>query len=172
MKKGIAVILTLTALFLSSCGENKPANPVDKASSISSADSAVSSYNAQQKLWRENSDTAIKEVKDELESKGWNNIEVVEGEADSSRWGGLVLEDTVKDVDFLLYTVIGQVDGKFDNPISVVVKIVFTSEYPKGARDEVFYVSKAGRYESAEHFDPGGILIATDKELWDYMYSY
>lgn len=113
----------------------------------------------------------IREVEEELEQKGWSGIEVIEGEVDSvSRWGGLVLESAPLDADSVLYTVVGRTEGMYENPISAVVKLVFHRDTMKWDRQEVLYVSEAGRDRSGNGLEE--ILPADDADLWDYMYSY
>lgn len=113
----------------------------------------------------------LRDVKEELERNGWSHIEVIEGEADSvGRWGGLVLEPASVEPDTVLYTVIGQTEGLYDNPISAVVKLAFHPDSMEWDRLEVFYVSAAGRDRPGSGQD--AILPADDADLWDYMYAY
>lgn len=115
-------------------------------------------------------------VKEEMEDKGWGEIELVAGEADSGRWGGLVLEPAQIGENCLLYTMIGQTDGMYDNPISAVVRIVFNRESLEWEQQEAFYVSEAGRYFGKDDFDfqleADEILAHDNESLWDNMYSY
>lgn len=108
----------------------------------------------------------------ELEIKGWTDIEIIRGEADSSRWGGLVI-DTIDIEDGVdLYTVLGKTAGMHHNPITAAVEITFDHETFEWKRQRVYYVSEAGRYMGADDLMPDEILAADDQILWSYLYSY
>lgn len=144
-------------------------NAKNKSYEIRLEQNPSAAIEAEQQVWRKNSANIISEVKAEMADKGWGNVAAVEGELDSSQWGELILKPTEEEKNMFLYSVSGQIDGMNNNPITVVVKIIFGSEAPEGKRGTTFYVSASGRYMSSVSYD---ILLADDKELWDYMYSY
>ena len=179
MKKVIAiVVLILVVLCCAACTNTtspEPSSTDDQAPSVSENDTDTTSEeipsDSQSTDQSDNTETAINNVKDELDSKGWKDIEAVAGEPDSAQWGGLVLEPAEVDEDSVLYTIMGQSDGMNDNPITVVIKVVFNDNMPEGERVDLFYVSKAGRVMEVESNEFGQILPADDQSLIDFMYS-
>ena len=118
---------------------------------------------------------AIKEASDELEKKGWQNIEVFEGEPPyngTSRWGYLIIAPYDLDDDSILYSIVGQFDE-----ISAIVRVVGNSKTSEAQRVEHFYTATSGRelkgiyLESflTEASKPDEILSAKDKEMYLYL---
>lgn len=117
----------------------------------------------------EKSTEIIEKVKEELKREGWNNINVISGIVDYSYWTSAVIEDTEeeKSSDVSSFTVLGEYDGLYDNPIVAVVKIAFSKESPEGRVYKIFYASEAGRY-----LESYKILSTNDDLLIGTMYSY
>ncbi len=120
----------------------------------------------------------VREVKADMEKKGWKNIEVTEGFLDEKigEQTGLVLERTDEEKKMHIISVSGQIEGKYGNPLFAVVELVYDDEMSQGEIYQIFYVSSSGRIMTPEYNDisddPNSLLNADDQELWYYMYSY
>jgi hypothetical protein len=144
----------------------------------------------QHEPWRQNVTAAISGVEYELESKGWGDFETIEGEPDSRNLWGVIHEPTKLEEGASLYTILGHVTGDYYDPImeettigviiTVVVKIIFSSEAPEGECADVYYVSGSGRTLHGDrsenlpgsHSSPYKIFAAGDEGMWHYMCSY
>ena len=82
----------------------------------------------------------INAAKEDLTAKGWENIEVVQGEPDSlERWGVLLPSFTLTS-DQTLYTVIGNHDVGNGRVTSAVIKIVKNTVTGEATQGEIYYV--------------------------------
>ena len=159
MQNIVTILLSLILPFLALM-------PVSENQTIDSEPSQSAGIN-------ESSIQLIEELEKELAAKGWDSLEIVEGEADSiSRWGGLLIQPAQIESNSILYTIIGQTEGMWDNHISVVVRVVLNQETNVWKRQEVFYVSMGGRELNQDELASDEILPADDPGLWSYMYSY
>ena len=115
----------------------------------------------------------IQNTIDELESKGWTDIEVFPHEPDSRNRWGVIVESYDLEEGSVLYTVTG-----LSGSIFVVVEIVFDNETSEGQLAEVYYVSICGgRLLIGKDLDsflknwskPDIIMYAYDKEMYYYF---
>lgn len=123
----------------------------------------------------------INAAKEDLTAKGWENIEVVEGEPDSlERWGVLLPSFTLTS-DQTLYTVIGNHDVGNGRVTSAVIKIVKNTVTGEATQGEIYYVGSNGRYllgDRLEYFKamytkPDDLWYANDEILyWQFWNSY
>ena len=123
----------------------------------------------------------INAAKEDLTAKGWENIEVVEGEPDSlERWGVLLPSFTLTS-DQTLYTVIGNHDVGNGRVTSAVIKIVKNTVTGEATQVETYYVGSNGRNlrgDLLEQFrtnysKPNELWYATDELLyWIFWNSY
>ena len=123
----------------------------------------------------------INAAKEDLTEKGWENIEVVEGEPDSlERWGVLLPSFTLTS-DQTLYTVIGNHDVGNGRVTSAVIKIVKNTVTGEATQGEIYYVGSNGRYllgDRLEYFKamytkPDDLWYANDEILyWQFWNSY
>jgi len=116
-----------------------------------------SSYkNVRHANWHSKKDNVIKKAKDELTAKGWENLELI----------------TTEDKDLFQYIIVGSIDNKHNNPMSVRVSIFFSDAAPDGTIESISYESEAGRFCSS--YDPyigNELLPANDQQLYDYMHD-
>jgi len=170
MEKTLTILALLLsfAIFLTACA-SEPAS--ETTSATTAVTTGVTSTAPEEPL------DPVGEAKAELESKGWEDIRVVEGHMDFRPWGGLILEPTDKEKDWSIVNVMGH-GGDDRNPITAIIKIAFSDETPMGGRYKVMYVSQGGRamdtymVDGKEYVDMNKTLHADDQVLWDYMYSY
>lgn len=123
----------------------------------------------------------INAAKEDLTAKGWENIEVVQGEPDSlERWGVLLPSFTLTS-DQTLYTVIGNHDVGNGRVTSAVIKIVKNTVTGEATQGEIYYVGSNGRYllgDRLEYFKamytkPDDLWYANDEILyWQFWNSY
>ena len=123
----------------------------------------------------------INAAKEDLTAKGWENIEVVQGEPDSlERWGVLLPSFTLTS-DQTLYTVIGNHDVGNGRVTSAVIKIVKNTVTGEATQVETYYVGSNGRNlrgDLLEQFrtnysKPNELWYATDELLyWIFWNSY
>ena len=126
-------------------------------------------------------ETEINAAKEDLTAKGWENIEVVQGEPDSlERWGVLLPSFTLTS-DQTLYTVIGNHDVGNGRVTSAVIKIVKNTVTGEATQVETYYVGSNGRNlrgDLLEQFrtnysKPNELWYATDELLyWIFWNSY
>jgi hypothetical protein len=178
MKKNtiaILVLLCLAILSFTACAAEPINETASAATAVTTGEANVTSTAPEAPL------DPVSEAKAELESKGWENIQVAEGFLDfRARWG-IIIEPTDEEKSLRLTNVIGEIEGKDDCPISAVVIIAFSDDMPMGKRYAIFYVSKAGRpmetywddaTDQAHIKSQNEILQADDQALWHYMYSH
>lgn len=105
---------------------------------------------AEHAVWRKNKDAVIKRAMDELTAKGWNDLEV----------------NTFSEARYMfLYSVIGHIDNRYNNPMTVTVFITFSEVVPEGELDVTYTSESGGEYRSVE------ILPVNDQQLYDYMHN-
>ena len=148
MKNIIVVALMILALaWLCSCERESPTN----LSSETVGEETRVNMVAEHQLWRKNRDVTIERIEKELTENGWDNFEV---------------NTTSEGVYAFMYDVVGHIDDKYNNPMTVCVLISFYDAAPEGKIHSVSYLSESGRmYESTE------ILSANDQQLYDYMHG-
>jgi len=170
MKHNFFSILIILALVgLSSCKGETPVNPSDEPTALSELNSETTfveehtetainfteesrkNMDADHALWRKNKDAFIKKVEDELTAKGWRVIE----------------ESIFSEARYVfMYHIIGCVDNRYNNPMTVNVGVVFSEGVPEGKQDYVTYTSESGRWYGCTE-----ILSANDKRLYEYMHN-
>ena len=148
MKNIIIVVLIMLALvLLFACKGESPAN----LSSETVCEETRMNMVAEHELWRKNRDVTIEKIEKELTENGWNSFEV---------------NTTSEGVYAFMYDVVGHIDDRYNNPMTVCVLISFYDVAPEGKIHSVSYMSESGRvYESTE------ILPANDRQLYDYMHG-
>ena len=100
--------------------------------------------------WRKNKDEVIEKVKEELTQKGWSDLEV--GSYEEDRYMSSC-------------EVVGHVDNRYNNPMTIHVWIDFSGIAPEKAVS-AWYVSKSG---SVHYPERRGILPADDQGLYEYF---
>ena len=123
----------------------------------------------------------INTAKEDLTAKGWESIEVVQGEPDSlERWGVLLPSFTLTS-DQTLYTVIANHDVGNGRVTSAVIKIEKNTVTGEATQGEIYYVGSNGRYllgDRLEYFKamytkPDDLWYANDEILyWQFWNSY
>ena len=148
-------------------------NTVTNGTTTETVSTTSGSLEMQKEIWRENSVEVVNSAKEELTGKGWGDLDAFEGEVDYKAQYGVSLEPTNTDENAVLYTVLGKVDGKNNNPITVIIQYLFSADSPKGKLVNVIYISKSGRNSIGDdYFENNKIVDADDRELWNLMYSY
>ena len=123
----------------------------------------------------------INTAKEDLTAKGWESIEVVQGEPDSLEKWGVLLPSFTLTSDQTLYTVIGNHDVGNGRVTSAVIKIVKNTVTGEATQGEIYYVGSNGRYllgDRLEYFKamytkPDDLWYANDEILyWQFWNSY
>ena len=123
----------------------------------------------------------INTAKEDLTAKGWESIEVVQGEPDSLEKWGVLLPSFTLTSDQTLYTVIGNHDVGNGRVTSAVIKIVKNTVTGEATQVETYYVGSNGRNlrgDLLEQFrtnysKPNELWYATDELLyWIFWNSY
>ena len=123
----------------------------------------------------------INAAKEDLTAKGWESIEVVQGEPDSLEKWGVLLPSFTLTSDQTLYTVIGNHDVGNGRVTSAVIKIVKNTVTGEATQVETYYVGSNGRNlrgDLLEQFrtnysKPNELWYATDELLyWIFWNSY
>ena len=126
-------------------------------------------------------ETEINAAKEDLTAKGWESIEVVQGEPDSLEKWGVLLPSFTLTSDQTLYTVIGNHDVGNGRVTSAVIKIVKNTVTGEATQVETYYVGSNGRNlrgDLLEQFrtnysKPNELWYATDELLyWIFWNSY
>ena len=177
MKSIIAILMLFVSVvvLLTACAAEPINEAASAATAVTTGGASVASTAPEAPL------DPVSEAKAELESKGWENIQVTEDFLDfRARWG-VIVEPTDKDKGLRLTNVIGETEGDHDTPLSAVVMIAYSDDQPMGKRYMIFYASKSGRVMETYWDDQTGeahiksqeeILRVDDQALWDFMYSY
>lgn len=176
-KKVMAIILSEIVIIvgvMAACAYHS-----DDSNKETEAESYATETTTESDIWS-NAPAICGEVKEELESKGWEVLQLIEGWGDWETWRiyGQLAQLTEEEKNMNVFTVWGQWEGLAENSIDIVVRIVFDDESPDGRIYKVFYQSLAGRYLAADYFISGSpveideILTTDDEELLEFMYSY
>ena len=108
----------------------------------------------------------INAAKEDLTAKGWENIEVVEGEPDSlERWGVLLPSFTLTS-DQTLYTVIGNHDVGNGRETNAVIRIVKDNITGDANQVEIYYVGSNGRNLRGDLLEQFRTDYSKPNELW------
>lgn len=123
----------------------------------------------------------INTAKEDLTAKGWESIEVVQGEPDSLEKWGVLLPSFTLTSDQTLYTVIGNHDVGNGRETNAVIRIVKDNITGDANQVEIYYVGSNGRNlrgDLLEQFrtnysKPNELWYATDELLyWIFWNSY
>ena len=108
----------------------------------------------------------INAAKEDLTAKGWENIEVVEGEPDSlERWGVLLPSFSLTS-DQTLYTVIGNHDAGNGRETNAVIRIVKDTVTGDANQVEIYYVGSNGRNLQGDLLEQFRTNYSKPNELW------
>ena len=108
----------------------------------------------------------INAAKEDLTAKGWENIEVVEGEPDSlERWGVLLPSFTLTS-DQTLYAVIGNHDAGNGRETNAVIRIVKDNVTGDANQVEIYYVGSNGRNLQGDLLEQFRTNYSKPNELW------
>jgi len=144
-------------------------------------------HNNSEEQWEENAKSIIPEITAEMEFEGWKNITWYKGLPDID-WKEGFFERMLREEteNTFMYTGIGYTDGMYLHSetgeptvgVSIVVRVAFDEENPKGKRLKVWYFSDSGRSVSSDDVTPHNpvsaheILDSHDIGIWTYMFTY
>ena len=161
MKKIAAVLMMLVCVGFCACQRGMPSEgPAAQSTTVSELSETTTTttefteasrwdMRAHHESWRSKKDDLIKKVKDELTAKGWQNLEL----------------QTLGEGRYLfMYTVVGSIDNRYNNPMRISAGMFFSDVSPDGSTDGVSYQSESGRIYYGDE-----ILPPNDPRLYDYM---
>jgi len=147
----IAVLLIFALLGVSSCNVEEAETTEVSIITTDFTEETRRNMDADYKLWHRNKEPIIKKIENELIEKGWSDFEV----------------STLSEARYMfLYQVVGSVDDRHGNPMTVSVGVVFSEGAPEGQYDYITYTSESGRWYGCSE-----ILYANDQVLYEYMHD-
>ena len=108
----------------------------------------------------------INTAKEDLTAKGWESIEVVQGEPDSLEKWGVLLPSFTLTSDQTLYTVIGNHDVGNGRETNAVIRIVKDNITGDANQVEIYYVGSNGRNLRGDLLEQFRTDYSKPNELW------